>query len=66
MEKSGTLWLHIIENSVEDPQDIKNISTSNFTSGYLSEENEDTTQKIYIYPFVYRSIIYNSQDIKTT
>ena len=36
------------------------------TSVYLSKENENFNLGIYLYPHVYRSIIYNSQDIEAT
>ena len=33
---------------------------------YLGEKREKTSWKIYMYPYVHCSIIYNSQDMKTT
>ena len=36
------------------------------TSVYLSKENENFNLEIYLYPHVYCSIIYNSQDIEAT
>ena len=36
------------------------------TSVYLSKENENFNLGIYLYPHVYCSIIYNSQDIEAT
>ena len=36
------------------------------TSGYLSEEIQDTTLKRHVNPYVYHSIIYNSQNIDDT
>ena len=42
-----------MENSVTIPPKIKNrtiIEHSNSTSGYLSEENENTNFKRYVYP----------------
>ena len=42
-----------MENSMEVPQKIKNKTTilsSNFTSGYLSKENENTNSKRYMCP----------------
>ena len=39
---------------------------SNFTSGYLSEETQNIKSKRHIYPYVYFSIIYNSQDTEAT
>ena len=48
---------------------IKNRTTiwsSNSTSGYLSEENENTNLKRYMHSYVHRNIIYNSQDMEAT
>ena len=42
-----------MENSMEGPQKIKNrtaIQSSNFTSGYLHKENENTNSKRYMHP----------------
>ena len=53
-----------MENSMEVPQKIKNRSTirpNNFTTGYLSKENENTNLRRYMHPGVYSSVIYNSQ-----
>ena len=50
---------------MEVPQKIKNGTTirfSNSTSGYLSEENENTNLKRHVYD----STIYNTQDMKAT
>ena len=50
-------------------QKIKNRTTiqySNSTPGYLYKENENTSSKRYMHPYVHSSIIYNSQDIKAT
>ena len=58
-----------MENSVEVPQKIKNWATiwsSNSTSGYLPEENENINSKSYTHPHVQWSIIYNSQDVEAT
>ena len=38
--------------------------TSNFTSGYLSEENENTNLKRYTHPYIHCSIIYNRQNME--
>ena len=38
--------------------------TSNFTSGYLSEENENTNLKRYMHPYIHCSIIYNRQNME--
>ena len=32
---------------------------------YLTEENENTNLKRYMHPYIYCSIIYNTQDIET-
>ena len=59
----------LMTNSMEIPQRIKNrtiICPSHTTSGYLSEEHENTHWKRYMYPYVHCSIIYKSQDMKTT
>ena len=53
-----------MENSVEGPQKIKNrntISYRNSITEYLLKENEHTNSNRYMYPYVYCSIIYNSQ-----
>ena len=58
-----------MEDDVEVSQKIKNETTiwsSKSTSGYLSEENENTNSKIYKHPYAPCSIIYNSQDIETS
>ena len=52
---------------MEGPQKIKNrtaIQSSNSTSGYLSEENENTNLKRYRHCCVHCSIVYNSQDME--
>ena len=57
---------HTVENSMEDPQKIKNrnaIRPSNSISGYLSKEEENTIMKSYLYPNVHSSTIYNSQEM---
>ena len=44
---------------------IKNRTTiwsSISTSGYLSKETKNTSLKIYMYPHIHCSLIYNSQD----
>ena len=49
------------------PQEIENrisIWPSKSTPGYLSEENKNTNQKIYIHSYVSGSSIYNSQDME--
>lgn len=39
---------------------------SNSNSGYLPKETQSTTSKGHIHPYVLRSIIYSSQDLKAT
>ena len=56
-----------LENSMEVPQKITNrsiIISSNATAGYLPKEYENTNWKGYAHPYVYSSIIYNSQIMK--
>lgn len=36
------------------------------TSGYISEENQNTNSKKYMHQYVHHSIIYHSQDMKAT
>ena len=58
-----------MENSMEFPQKIKNrtaIWFSNSTTGYLSEENENTNLKKYMHPYVHCSIIYSTQYMEAT
>ena len=58
-----------IENSMEIPPKIKNKNTiwsSNSNAGYLPKENKNTKLKRYMHPYVYWSIIYNSQDMEAT
>ena len=58
-----------MENSMEVLQNIKNrttIQSSNFTSGYFSEENKMTNLKRYLHPYVYCSNAYNSQETEAT
>ena len=58
-----------MKNSMEVPQKNRNkytIRSSNFTSGYLPQENKNTNSKIYKHAYVYYSINYNSQDIEAT
>ena len=37
---------------------------NNSTSGYLSEETQNITSKRHTHPYVYCSIIHNSQDVE--
>ena len=58
-----------MENIMKVSQKIKNRITtwcSNSTSGYLSEENENTNFRRCIYLHVHCSIMYNIQDTKVT
>ena len=58
-----------MENSMEAPQEIKNRTTiwcRNYTWGYLSEGNKNTTSKIYTYPYVHEAFIDNSQVMEAT
>ena len=36
------------------------------TSGYISEETQNTNSKEYVHPYVHCSIIYNSQGMQAT
>ena len=57
-----------VEDSMKVPQNIKNRTTlwsSNHTTEYLSKEYENTYSKGYMHPYVYCSIIYNSQITET-
>ena len=54
-EPSYTVWTYVgaatVENGMEIPKKIENkttIQSRNFTSGYLSEENENTNLKRYV------------------
>ena len=58
-----------IENSMEAPWKIKNRTTilsSNSISRNISKRNKNTILNWYQHPHIHHSIIYNSQDIKTT
>ena len=58
-----------VENSVEVPQKTKNRTTiwsRNSTSGYKSEENENTNSKRYMHSNIHSRVIYNSQDMEAT
>ena len=53
-----------LENSMEVPQKIKNITTlqpSNCTTRYLSKRYKNAVSKRHMHPNVYSSTIYNSQ-----
>ena len=58
-----------VENNMKGPQKVKNRNTlqcSNPTTGYLPKEYKHTNSKGYVHPYVYSSIIYNSQDMEAT
>ena len=58
-------WLATVENSMEVPQKIKNITTiscGDSTSQYLSEEKKNSNLKRYLHLNVHCSINHNSQD----
>lgn len=38
----------------------------NYTPGYTCEENENINLKRYVYPHAHYSIIFNSQNLKTS
>ena len=53
-----------LENNMEVPQKVKNRTTrqsNNHTTGYLPPKYKNTNSKGYMHPYVYSSIIYNSQ-----
>ena len=61
-----------VENSIEIPQKVKNITTlgsSNGSTGYLPKEYKNTHSKGYMHPYVYHiylpylpyGIIYHNQ-----
>ena len=57
-----------VENGMEVPQKVKNRNTlqsSHFTTGYLPKPYTNTGSKGYLPPGVYRSTIYNGQDLET-
>ena len=39
---------------------------SNPTSRNIAKRKQNTNSKIYLYPHIHSSIIYDSQDVKTT
>ena len=56
-----------MENSMEVPQNIKNrttIGSSNSTFGYLSEENENTNLKRYMYPMFIAALFTIARTLK--
>ena len=64
--KIGTATL---ENSIEFPQKNKNrtiIWSSNSTTGYLSEENENNNQKDICTPVFIATLFTSSQDMEAS
>ena len=57
-----------MENCMKIPQKNKNRNTIKFSNStrYLPKENETTKLKRYVHPYVYYSIIYNSQVMEAT
>ena len=50
--------------SIEIPQKVKNrnsLQSGNHTTGYLPKKYKNTHSKVCMHPYVYSSIIYNSQ-----
>ena len=61
--------VHPLWKQYGNPQKTKNritVWSNNSTSGYISEENENTNSKRYRHPYVHVSIIYSNQDMETT
>ena len=61
------ICVNTMENSREIIQKIKNRTTiwsSNYTPGYLFEENKNSSAKRYMHLYVHCLIIYNSQDME--
>ena len=57
------------ESSMEFPQKINNgiaLWPSDFISGYLSEEIQNSSSKEYMHPYVHWSTIYNTQAMEAT
>ena len=50
-----------MENNMAIPQKIKNRNTVWSTIGYLLKGNKNTNSERYIDPYVYCSVIYNTQ-----
>ena len=58
-----------MENNMGAHQKIENrtyVQFSNSSPGYLSKENKNTNLKMYMYPYVHCTFVYNSQDIEAT
>ena len=43
-----------------------NVQFNNSSPGYLSKGNKNTNLKMYMYPYVHCTFVYNSQDIEAT
>lgn len=57
------------ENSVDVPQNLKNaavLRSSNLTSAYLPEENQNANARRHTHPYVCRSIAGSSPDLEAT
>ena len=78
MRRKGTPFAQLVgmqigvataENSMEVPQQMKNgtsLLPSDSISGYISKETPNSDSKEYMHPYVYCSIIYNSQAMPAT
>ena len=58
-----------MENNMQAHQKIKtktNVQFNNSSPGYLSKGNKNTNLKMYMYPYVHCTFVYNSQDIEAT
>lgn len=58
-----------MENNMQACQKIKtrtNVQFSNSSPGYLSKGNKNNNLKMYVYPYVHCTFVYNSQDIEAT
>ena len=56
-----------LENSMEFPQKVKNRTTlrsHSCTTGYLPKKYKNTNSKGYMNPYVYSSVIHNSQGME--
>ena len=62
------IGMDTVESSMEILQKIKTgtvLWPSDSTSGYVSEETQNTNSKEYMHPYVHCSVIYNSQGLET-
>ena len=58
-----------VKNSLQGPQKIKNETAlwpSDATSGNIFKETQNTNLKEYRHPYIYYSVMYNSQDTEAT